>query len=470
LNDSNINSETDKTAVAVSVSADAYRAVTLKRSFPDGSFEVIGKESGRLESLREFLADPSRQDADVVFCASSRSVAFYRIDIPHVPHDSIDAIVKMQAEGLLPLPFEQIQFTWRSGESADGQIPITIAAGKRSLLEKTIQDGIRGASKVLLDCEAAVRAWSELFDTAAAKSVIIKMTPDQSRVLLCDDGRLSHSATIDIGFDDLSSPDSFDDNAALLAHDLRNAMEMFGIEGQSLEVFLLSAPSQDQQRLLSYLAKEGINACSARIDGQRLGMAEADIYEYFDVLGAAMMALDADSDWLDLFAGLFAPPKSSNASSGLSLKRQALFAAAALVLLLLVCFAVDKFSLSRLNRLMSAEYGDNKITAAEIIAQQKLRKIVAAGRGDIIGMLMKINKCCQGGMMLDSFSYRRKDAKVTVAGAAGSWEQLYKLEKDLKAQKGILNVKIKNPSSSKGKIKYTITFNYGNAGRGRLSI
>jgi len=119
---------------------------------------------------------------------------------------------------------------------------------------------------------------------------------------------------------------------------------------------------------------------------------------------------------------------------------------------------------------MSAEYGDNKITAAEIIAQQKLRKIVAAGRGDIIGMLMKINKCCQGGMMLDSFSYRRKDAKVTVAGAAGSWEQLYKLEKDLKAQKGILNVKIKNPSSSKGKIKYTITFNYGNAGRGRLSI
>jgi hypothetical protein len=44
---------------------------------------------------------------------------------------------------------------------------------------------------------------------------------------------------------------------------------------------------------------------------------------------------------------------------------------------------------------------------------------------------------------------------------------LYKLEKALKSRKGIVNVKIPNPSSSKDKVNYTITFNYGKSIRGR---
>jgi hypothetical protein len=469
LNESNNKtSETGKTVISISVLDEKYKAITLQRGGAAGGFKVVGKKSGQLDGLQEFLSEPSQQSANVVFCASSKSVAFYKIDIPAVPHDRMDVIVKMQAESLLPLPSEHVRFKWRAGQQANGKMPVTIAAGKTSLLEKTIQDGnIRGASKVLLDCEGTARAWGELLATDAAVSIIIKMNSDQSRILLCEGGQLSHSATIDIGLDDLSGPENFNDNVGLLSHDLRNAIEMFGLGRQRPEVFLLTPPGQNQQRLLSYLNNEGINACSARVDTRCLEMTETDIYEYFDVLGAAMMALDSDGGWLNLFEGLYTPPKSSVASFGMSLKRQIIFAAVSLVLLLLVCFAVDKLSLSRLNKLMAGVYGDNKISATEIAAQQKLRKIVAVGRGDIIGLLTKINQCCDGGMMLDSLSYRRKDNKVSIAGAAGSWEQLYKLEKDLKGQKEILNIKIQNPSSSKGKINYTITFNYGKASRGK---
>jgi hypothetical protein len=466
LNDGCKNPETGRVIASVSVSTDGYLAVALKRG-ESGGFEVVRKESGQLDGLREFLDRAWRQFDEVVFCAPSKAVAFYRIDIPNVPYDRIDSIVKMQSERLFPLPSEHVRFTWRAGELVNGQIPVTIAAARKSLLEKTIQDGnIRQASNVFLDCEGTVRTWSELFDAGSAPSIIIKMDPDQSRVLSCENGRLSHSAVIDIGLSDLSGPENFDDNAGLFTHDLRNVMEMFGVDAHGPEVFILSQPGQNQQRLLSYLGENGINGYSARFDSQRLPMAEADIYEYFAVLGTAMMALDSDGSWLELFDGLYTSPKSGTASSGMSLKHQVVFAAASLVVFLLVCFAMDKLSLSRLDRLMSAEHGDSKVTAAGFIEQQNLRKIVAAERCDVIGLLTKINECCDGGIMYDSFSYRRKDAKVSISGTAGSWDQLYKLEKALKSQRGIANVKIPNPSSSKDKVNYTITFNYGKSIRG----
>ena len=467
MNDSYKNPETDKVIASVSVSTDGYMAVALKRG-KSGGFEVIRKESGRLDGLREFLDGAWRQFDEVVFCASSTAVAFYRIDIPNVPYDRIDSIVKIQSERLLPLPSEHVRLTWRAGELVDGQIPVTIAAAKRTLLEKTIQDAnISEVSNVLLDCEGTVRTWYELFGDGGAKSIIIKMDSDQSRILLCENGQLSHSAIIDVGLSDLSGPEKFNDNAGLFTHDLRNAIEMFGIDVNDPEVFLLSQPGRDQQRLLSYLGENGINGYSARFDSQRLPIAEADIYEYFAVLGTAMMALDSDGNWLELFDGLYTSPRSSTASSGMSLKQQVVFAAASLVVFLLVCFAMDRLSLSRLDELMSAEHGDSKVTAAGLIEQQNLRKMVAAERVDVIALLTKINKCCDGGMMLDSFSYRRKDAKVSVSGMAGSWDQLYKLEKALKSQKGIVNVKIPNPSSSKDKVNYTINFNYGKPIGGR---
>ena len=467
MNDSYKNPETGKVIASVSVSNDGYMAVALKKGRA-GGFEVVRKESGRSDGLREFLDEAWQQFDEVVFCASSTAVAFYRVDIPNVPYDRIDSIVKIQSERLFPLPSEHVRFTWRAGELLNGQIPVTIAAGKKSLLQKTIQDGnIHGVSRVLLDCEGTVRTWSELFGAGGEKSIIIKMDPDQSRVLLCESGRLSHSAVIDIGLSDLSGSENFNDNAALFTHDLRNAMEMFGVDIHGPEVFLLNQPDQDRKKLLSYLGANGINAHSVKLDSRRMPMAEADIYEYFPVLGTAMMALDSDGNWLELFDGLYTPPGSGTVSSGMGLKQQIVFAVAALVLFLLVSFGMDRLSLSRLNELMSAEHGDSKVTAAGLVEQQKLRKIVAAERVDIVGLLTKINKCYDGGMKLDGFSYRRRDAKVSISGMAGSWDQLYKLEKALKSQKGIVNVKIPNPSSSKDKVNYTITFNYGKPIGGR---
>jgi len=128
----------------------------------------------------------------------------------------------------------------------------------------------------------------------------------------------------------------------------------------------------------------------------------------------------------------------------------------------LVCYAIDKLSLSQLNKYMyTLSEASEKLSAAKLIEQQQIRKMIAQQRPNVLDLLTKINQCRPDGMVLDSFRYRKKDKTATIAGKAGSWEQLYKFEEDLDGKGGISNVKVQNPTSDKGKISFKMTLNYG---------
>ncbi|MCU0917546.1 MAG: pilus assembly protein PilM [Planctomycetes bacterium] len=76
-----------------------------------------------------------RHTASVVGLDST-GVAFYRITAPAVNPEEMAAIVRMQAESLLPLPTDQIEVAWRTMPATNGNVEITIAAARREYLRK----------------------------------------------------------------------------------------------------------------------------------------------------------------------------------------------------------------------------------------------------------------------------------------------------------------------------------------------
>lgn len=152
--DNAVKTGVDRSAVAIAQEDNKFKAVELKRQ--NGSFEVLWARSSEIsdKSWSSFAAEcglstvTSKQaklnsDRIGVVGIDSADVAFYRIDIPSIGEDETEAVVKMQAETILPLPVEQMELAWRRGSVRDGKIAITIAAARRELLSTLVNNVAR---------------------------------------------------------------------------------------------------------------------------------------------------------------------------------------------------------------------------------------------------------------------------------------------------------------------------------------
>jgi Tfp pilus assembly protein PilN len=95
--------------------------------------------------------------------------------------------------------------------------------------------------------------------------------------------------------------------------------------------------------------------------------------------------------------------------------------------------------------------------------RQTMLKTVARHRPDMLQLLADINTGPNDGIVLDSLHFK-KGTTMTITGQAGSMEQLWKFEANLRGQKskGFETVNIANQAADPKtkKIKFTITFNY----------
>ena len=136
--------KTPRVVVAATKDDTAFRAVALRRQ--DGSVELLWSESMPADggtwgdfAARCSLATDSHSGVAVVGLDST-AVVFYRISAPHVGKEETAAIVKMQAESLLPLPEDQIEVAWRSRPSSNGTVDVTMAAARRDHLSRLAED------------------------------------------------------------------------------------------------------------------------------------------------------------------------------------------------------------------------------------------------------------------------------------------------------------------------------------------
>ncbi len=410
----------------------------------------------------------SRKHAPTVVGLDLTGVAFYRINTPTVAEHETAAIVRMQAESLLPLPPEQIEVAWRTSPSNNGNMAITIAAARKEHLHKFV-DSVRDFQPrhIFLSCEGTAKAWQGFFAERQQDTFLVSIGVENTQACLVQDGVVTRAGVLDVGMAGLASADDEKGGSPpsivmeRFAHDLRIVLSSFGRDDtDSRPVFVLSDGGEAIRRIVERLNVAGLPAKVSEPNVQHLktptGFGAKDAYEYRTPLGLAMIALEKPSATLSLFDRVLEEREQQKAASAWrSVALAAVAAAAMLVALLVTIYLTDVASAKRWQELV--QQPDFQAT----LQQQALVKMVARHRPDILEILTEINAGQNEGIVLDTFHFKKGQA-VSLTGQAGNMEQMWKFQANLREHKEIKDAEIANatPDSKTNKIKFTITLDY----------
>ncbi len=427
-------------------------------------------------------AEQTNADGDntVVVGFGSAGVAFYHLDLPAAKEEEMAAMVRLQAETLLPLPVKQMEMTWRTKQVQNGKVAITIAAARREYLQQFVENvRVLEPIEILLDCEAIIKAWKGLFQGDEKDAVIVSLAARSTQVCLAEDGRLSNVVVLDMGMEDFfeTANDLLDsahkaepeqtETTEMFIQDIKSALESFGhTKSIELPVFVLSDGSRAIERIVSCLKSAGLDARAAlpeidKIKVQRQFEAE-QLYEYRVPIGLALMALHEPVEGLNLFENLYRPAGKEQKSPALySPKIAGTIAAVMLALFVIVSYAVDIVSPNAIQKRLTTTDASTDIDL--LMQRQKLIKTVALERPNLIELLNLVTESGDSGIKLDSF-YFKKGQLVSISGQAQNSDQLYRFQETLQGKTGISQAEIQSSSldSKSKKFKFTITFHYKN--------
>ena len=470
-------------AVQITKQGEAFEVLWTKSSkAPDADWARFASECG----LSIGLAEQTKADGDKTVVAGfcSAGVAFYHLDVPAAKEEEMAAMVRLQAETLLPLPAEQMEMTWQIRRVQDGKVTITIAAARREYLQKFVEN-VRGLepAEILLDCEAIVKAWKEIFLPDEKNAVIVSVAARSTQVCLAEDGRLSNAVILDTGMEDfLEAANDLSDftykaepeqteTTERFVQDIRSVLESFGYAspataGLGGPVFVLSDGSRAIEGIVSCLKSAGLNARVALPEIEKIKVQKefgpVQLYEYRVPIGLALMALQTPVEGLNLFERLYKPAgKEQKIPAWYSLKIAGAIAAVMLALFVIVSYAVDIISPNVIQKRLTTADASTGIDL--LMQRQKLIKTVALERPDLLDLLSLVSESGNSGIKLDSFHFK-KGQLVSISGEAQNSDQLYKFQEALQGKTGVRQAEIQSSSldSKSKKFKFTITFHYKN--------
>ena len=282
---------------------------------------------------------------------------------------------------------------------------------------------------------------------------------------------------------------------------MRSVMNLFGFtDPAQLPVFVLSDNSAVYVSVVSALRSADFNARIV-LPNVRTLAAEGEsgvgwIYDYRAAIGLGLMALEDETDELNIFKNVYSRAEDQEKKHWLySPKVACAIACVMLLALAIVCYAIDMKSPKSIKQRLEASTSQAKTDLDTLVERQRLIKTVARERPDMLALMKVINDCGERGVLLNSILFK-KDQKVTISGQVQSSDQLYKFQENLDKNKDITDVKIPNtgritsrssgssggrpggpsPSPSagrpsgpdsrgKGGITFTITFDYRNFSR-----
>jgi len=452
--------------IAISQAENTLRAICLRKH--ENGIEVLWTKSRDINEggwgvFAIELTQDTKADCDrVVVGFNSTGIAFYQLTVPPVKADELDSIVKLQTEARLPLPAEHTQLTWRVGNVRDGQTEVVVAAARTEPLKNFVED-VRAIkpSKILLNSEAIVKAWRQLFSETYKVAMVVSIGTNNTQVCLARAGQLANAVTVDIGSNDFS--EGRVETTQRFVQDIKSARDLFsGTNHDDLPVVILSDGGDAIDTVFSSFLSAGLDVREALPNVQKLQQNTyldiKDVYEYRVPIGLGLMALDGDAEGLNIFERLYSPAKKAEKKSTLySPKIATVIATVMLALLIMVFYVVDVVSEKHLTKLRT------ETDYHQLVSRQKLIKNVATQRIDLLKLLKEVSVDGSKDITLDILDFKR-GRPVTISGQAKAAEQLYKFQKGLLAQKGIKNVRIQSmPQDSKTKkLKFTITFDYRN--------
>ena len=540
MNESDISLATRQSVVAMVREGGRLKAVELRKR--NGSTEILWARSTdsadadwqsfavecgvNVESPANGTAE---SDKTVVVGFGSAGTVFHRASVPPVEDHEIESIVRLQAETRLPLPADQTELAWRADPARNGQIGVTMVVARKELL----QDFVRNVqslrpSKILLDCEGIIKAWRTVFSEHERDAVVVSMGAGSTQVCLARDGRLSNAVILDLGLEDLAGPpeaeeaettgkialdaaiDDFAEQprnghieaAERFTQDMRSVMNLFGFSDPAqLPVFVLSDSRAVYVSVVSALRSAGLNA-RVVLPNVRTLAAEGEsgigwIYDYRAAIGLGLMALEDETDELNIFKNVYSRAEDQEKKHWLYSPKVACAIAGVMLLALgVVWYVVDTKGPKSIEQRLEAPTSQAKTDLDTLVERQRLIKTVARERPNMLALMEVINDCGERGVLLNSILFK-KDQKVTISGQVQSSDQLYKFQENLDKNRDITDVKIPNtgrittrssggsssgrPSSpapepsagrpsgpdsrGKGGITFTITFDYRNFSR-----
>jgi hypothetical protein len=456
-----------------------FKAVELRKQ--DGVVEVVRLKSLASEgrTWTDFAVEcgltagaderdkAARRQVTAVVGLDSTGVSFYRVNAPAVGEHETAAIVRMQAEALLPLPADQIEVAWRTRPSTNGNVHVTVAAARKEYLQRfagSVQDF--QPDRILLSCEGMAQAWQSLFADGDRQGLVVSIGADNTQICLVQDGLVTQAAVLDTGMADLARAGDSEEPAGVtgrFAQDMRVVLASFGWEESSAwPVLVLSDGSEALARIVESLRAAGLPAKAATPEARGLrlppGFELRDLYEYRVPFGLALAALETPATTLDLFTHIREARAQQKAKANwYSLALAGGVAVVMLLALLVTWRSVDIALARRLN----SQVTDPNFEAAR--QHQTLLKTVARHRADLLQLLADLNPGASDGILLDSIHFK-KGQPVSISGQAGNAEQMYKYQAGLRQQKAMTDVQISNAASDPKtkKIKFTMTFHYKN--------
>ncbi len=443
-----------------------------------------------------------KHNKNVVVGYDSTGTAFYRVNIPAIEEKEVSTIVHLQAESRFPLPADQTELAWRTSRLAPKQMAITIAAARKQPVQEFI-DKVRilHPARAILDSEAVVKVWKELFSGREQNAVIVNAGTHNTQICLAINGLLCDAVTLDMGTVDFGENESQEaETIERLARDARSVVDLFSMEKQvEVPVIVLSDGSKIYETLAASLKLAGMNARSAIPSIKKLEsdnkLELKEIFEYRTPIGLALMALDGKNNELNLFTYLLKPfGEEVKKHWFYNLTITGTLAAVMVLLFVMVSYAVLVGSSRVINEKLS-----NLGSETNIIEKQKLLQEIANQRVDLLSLLTEItrsgqnsqssqkNSTAQGpspqpassgqsGIQLESFHFK-KGQVVTITGQVQNKEQLENFEESLLSNKDIKDVHLTakpnmgstgsrnqgSPGNSGNKgFTFTITFHYKN--------
>jgi len=436
---------------------DKYCAAKIEKT--SAGIKLISAQYCKSDDLDSLLAEPVMSNTPTVLGVDPSGIAFYNIEVPSVDDAQMTPIVRMQAETVLPLPLDQMQIAYRKGRPIAEKSRITIAAARTSKLSQYVPFAKTHAiENIVLSADGIARAFNELFDIPENDFVALNIRTRDTQVLLCQDGNLVKAASLDIGIEQLSDPENPSDE--IFVYDLRNALDMFGLDmTDQPAVYIHSQSRRLAESVTIGLNDAGIQTTLAELKPSAIDYAQDQTlnkaYRCLEAIGSALLILDEENKPLDLFAGLLSEDKN---------KKQKNFVAnpllkSAVLFVLMLILAV--FTLDYLNKLELAKYNNEDVE--KLVKDQKIRKLIATQRPDILELMTVIHKDTPGGIIINGISFK-KGEKVTITAQASNQQQMVALQEFLSNKKEFTDVTRQNPSfdAKKKKYNFKINFHYKN--------
>jgi hypothetical protein len=162
------------------------------------------------------------------------------------------------------------------------------------------------------------------------------------------------------------------------------------------------------------------------------------------------MAIEDGADELNIFKHVYSPAQAQEKQHWLySPKIACAIASVVVLVLLIVSYVIALKSPKAIGARLEASTAGTDTNLDALVERQKLVKMVARERPDMLALIKLVNDSGERGVVLNSLSFKRNQ-KVTITGQVQNSDQLYKLHEKLRKHKDLSDVEIQSTGKVSG--------------------